>query len=174
MDQIAGYKCVCNSNYTGTNCTAPCPQLELCQCESDCVYGGCSMIEDSYTCLCTPGYTGERCEEDIDDCSGACFNGAGCVDGLNSFHCHCTPGYTGVTCADDVDECSQSDPCQHGNCLNTDGSYSCSCEEAYTGTLCDTFQQLDYCGDNPCQNGGTCHDDAFSSRYDSHVFSNIS
>ena len=155
---------MCTPSYTGTHCTESCTDPELCQCESDCVYGACDMT-DGYTCVCTPGYTGQRCEEDIDDCLGACQNGAVCVDGLSSFHCHCSSGYTGVTCADDVDECSQTDPCLHGSCANTDGSYNCSCEEAYTGTLCDTFQQLDYCAkDNPCQNGGSCYNDAFSSR----------
>ncbi|KAI6649065.1 Protein jagged-1a-like [Oopsacas minuta] len=142
IDIIAGYLCDCDTGYHGVNCTDMCSNTSLCD-----------------------WYTGENCETNIDDCMGACANGATCTDGIDSHHCHCISGYTGISCADDVDECYLYNRCIHGACNNNIGSYTCNCINGYTGQYCDTFIQLDYCSmNNLCVNGGACLNDHFTTR----------
>lgn len=45
-------------------------------------------------------------------------------------------------------------PCVHGMCNLTDQDYVCICDRGYGGLQCDI--KLNPCGDNPCQNSGTC------------------
>nr|XP_055175399.1 protein crumbs homolog 1 isoform X2 [Nyctereutes procyonoides] len=53
-----------------------------------------------------------------------------------------------------------SNPCQgNATCVNNPGerSFLCKCPPGFSGTTCETA--IVYCGINPCQHGGICHQD---------------
>ncbi|KAK3602544.1 hypothetical protein CHS0354_003796 [Potamilus streckersoni] len=56
---------------------------------------------------------------------------------------------------DDVNECS-SNPCLHGNCVDSLNTFHCTCNKGYTGSLCEV--NTDDCVANVCLNGSTCLD----------------
>lgn len=65
----------------------------------------------------------------------------------------------GQFCEKDVDECLlYPNICKNGaTCLNHPvGNYTCICVNGWTGRDCSI--NIDDCKDNPCYNGGTCHD----------------
>lgn len=65
----------------------------------------------------------------------------------------------GQFCEKDVDECRlYPNICKNGaTCLNHPvGNYTCICVNGWTGRDCSI--NIDDCKDNPCYNGGTCHD----------------
>lgn len=53
-------------------------------------------------------------------------------------------------------ECISS-PCKNSaQCLQeTAQDYSCQCMRGYRGKFCE--EEIDFCVDEPCQNGATCH-----------------
>ena len=61
----------------------------------------------------------------------------------------------GEKCEIDIDECVE-EPCNNGECKNSNGSYSCECLEGWQGEFCDT--DIDDCEPNPCKNEGVCTD----------------
>lgn len=67
---------------------------------------------------------GPNCELEDHCASGPCKNGAECASKDDSYECTCAPGFTGTTCSEDIEECSTTEPCVHGQCVNTHGSYA--------------------------------------------------
>ncbi|XP_048750866.2 fibropellin-1-like [Ostrea edulis] len=156
------FTCQCDSTgYTGDTCeesisTNPCDQhqcLNGATCQAD------NTKPDGYRCDCDTGYTGDKCQA-IDYCANSpCKNGGTCTSGSTTFNCQCdSTGYTGDTCEESI----STNPCDQHQCLNgatcqadntkPDG-YRCDCDTGYTGDKC---QEIDYCANSPCKNGGTC------------------
>ena len=62
VDQINGYLCLCQGNYSGKSCEIPPNHCEqsVCQNNAQCIEGIAS-----YSCQCTAGYNGDYCEDSI-------------------------------------------------------------------------------------------------------------
>ncbi|PIK48914.1 putative neurogenic locus notch-like protein 1 isoform X6 [Apostichopus japonicus] len=118
-------------------------------CEND---GNCIEVNAAFICVCPDGFNGLRCENNVsrpkseaDACTSNPCNAGICVSsGPDRYTCMCTAGWEGENCERDVDECRISNAnCETDlTCVNTEGSYTC---ENLT------------CKDNPCRNGGLCH-----------------
>ncbi|KAI5707881.1 hypothetical protein M8J77_011733 [Diaphorina citri] len=151
------FTCTCAPGFEGVRCATP-----YCQMKPYCLHDGVCNITapGGPICDCPPGYRGSRCEINIDECaSGPCKNSGQCIDDVNAFICNCTnTGYTGEMCEIDINECElSSDMCgNNGECINQPGDYKCACQFDTCGYLCNF---PDPCKDEPCQNGGTCHED---------------
>ncbi|XP_020662303.3 cubilin [Pogona vitticeps] len=80
---VAGYHCVCNSGWTGVNCS---DNIDECA-SNPCQHGGtCTDGENSYSCECTDTWTGPQCETPQQACGGM-------LSGLSgSFHYPTNPG----------------------------------------------------------------------------------
>ncbi|XP_077977476.1 MAM and LDL-receptor class A domain-containing protein 1-like [Glandiceps talaboti] len=96
VDDTNGYRCVCQSGFTGKHC-----ETDVDECSSQPCQHGATCVDgiDGYMCNCTPGYTGHHCQTDINECANnPCENGALCVDGIAKYKCYCTHGYRGHRC----------------------------------------------------------------------------
>lgn len=89
--------CVCQTGYTGYDCSI---KVDLClsnPCEHACVDHG-----QYYVCECRSGYTGENCEQKLDACHPSpCHHRAVCqlsTQHVTGYTCRCTPGYHGNHC----------------------------------------------------------------------------
>ncbi|NWU83430.1 FBP1 protein, partial [Onychorhynchus coronatus] len=134
-------------------------------CESQpCLNEGiCQYNQSGYVCACPSGFLGHNCGIDINECSSRpCQNGGTCIDLPNSskIHlciCSCTPGFTGKNCEEVIDYCSLlSISClNEGLCLNIIGGFTVRLFFfSISGEFCEV--QIDNCGSNSCENGGTC------------------
>uniref|UniRef100_H2Z1V1 Sushi, von Willebrand factor type A, EGF and pentraxin domain-containing protein 1 n=1 Tax=Ciona savignyi TaxID=51511 RepID=H2Z1V1_CIOSA len=150
----AGFICICQAGYVGTNCETNFDECASNPCENG---GVCSDLINQYSCECALGYEGETCSVETDECaSNPCEHGATCVDLLASFSCECGAGYAGELCEIDINECEGS-PCANGaECLDLVGRYECVCTPGYAGERC--YVDIDECSSDPCQNGATCSD----------------
>ena len=70
-----------------------------------------------------------------------------CNDQENAYNCSCFGGFTDPDCTTDIDECV-SDPCVHGDCVNSIDSYLCMCNAGYVGEDCSV--EIDECSSSPC------------------------
>ena len=157
----SGYQCSCKDNYSGKNC-----QTDQCQ-PNPCTNGGtCQRRGNGGTrCDCPNGFSGKRCGTDSCEPS-PCLHGGTCSheDGDSGFTCTCkgngwTTGREKNHPLCDYDEtCLIDQPCNKGKCTNTakneEGkAHACDCHHTqHLGANC----QIDPCGSNPCQNGGSC------------------
>ncbi|NXA52776.1 FBP1 protein, partial [Nothocercus julius] len=126
-----------------------------------CLNGGiCQYNQSGYVCDCPAGFLGHNCEFNINECSSKpCQNRGTCIDLPNSskIHwciCSCMPGSTGKNCEEVIDYCRLlSINClNEGLCSNTIGGFT---DFFYPpGEFCEL--QVDNCGSNSCENGGTC------------------
>ena len=134
IDELAGFRCVCDLGYTGVTCSD-----ESLECEHrPCQHGGtCVDLVNAYECRCVAGWTGNLCQDNIDDCvTVPCANGGICHDLVNDFECDCPTGFGGKTCGVDLNECL-SLPCQNGGtCSDQRSGYSCACADGYHGVNC--------------------------------------
>ncbi|KAK7588165.1 hypothetical protein V9T40_005410 [Parthenolecanium corni] len=96
---------------------------------------------------CIAGWTGTNCE--IAVCKTGCHAEHGKCDYPGG--CECRPGWKGEFC----DQCQPYPDCKHGYCHSP---YECICNTNWGGILCD--KDLNYCGNHPCLNGGTCSNTA--------------
>ncbi|KAF1557034.1 hypothetical protein FQV19_0001980, partial [Eudyptula minor] len=128
-----------------------------------CLNGGiCQYNQSGYVCDCPAGFLGHSCEIDINECSsGPCQNRGTCIDLPNSskIHwciCSCMSGFTGKNCEEVIDYCRLlSINClNEGLCLNIIGGFTDFFSTP--GEFCEV--QIDNCGSNSCENGGTCVD----------------
>ncbi|XP_026748193.2 cubilin [Galleria mellonella] len=149
--------------------------------------GGCSPLVachntiGSRICgLCPPGYVGDgitcswrgSCNINHGGChpSAQCIENAAlggqtaqCIcpdgmdgDGIGLHGCYVSAGYNSTLNCED-------NPCgPHGQCHVLRTGYTCLCYRGFTGARCNI--PLDYCANNPCQNGGVCRTDETMAR----------
>ncbi|KAJ8929510.1 hypothetical protein NQ314_017803, partial [Rhamnusium bicolor] len=164
-------KCLpCPNGYTTTTTRSTNPSQciptaeELCKSNKGiCNNGTCSISNDyQYTCNCFEnyiGYGGDYCEINIKYCTeDICENNGTCVEDENTFRCHCKNSFIGRRC--NILPCDYK-PCHgHTICINineenaTKESYRCICPEGYTGKEC--TEEINFCENSPCLNGGSC------------------
>ena len=94
IDQIDGFACKCDLEFTGEFC-----QHNIDDCEDvNCNNGGCLDEVNGFTCQCIPGFFGDTCEN-TDHCFGITCSGNGeCENLQDTFTCTCETGYTGDQC----------------------------------------------------------------------------
>ncbi|PIC13789.1 hypothetical protein B9Z55_027410 [Caenorhabditis nigoni] len=173
------FRCDCKRGFGGKWCDEA---LNVCQ-DVHCENGGtCFPTSDkSPVCQCRNGFIGKRCEKQcplglggvrcdlkisVGICSRngpKCFNGGKCLGGF----CVCPPDFTGNQCEVprmEVMTSSQnlckSDPCMNNaTCIDVDAhiGYACLCQLGFEGDICE--RRKDLCLENPCANGGICHQD---------------
>ncbi|XP_063382141.1 cubilin-like [Cydia fagiglandana] len=82
--------CQCAGYYTGMFCL-----LNACE-RSPCVFGNCTLSEDSFLCLCARGWLGRRCAERVRPCAARpCNNRGACSERDGGFLCQCNPSWKG-------------------------------------------------------------------------------
>ncbi|XP_075038685.1 protein crumbs homolog 1 isoform X2 [Mixophyes fleayi] len=135
-----GYKCECESGYTGTNC-------DISSCHGHlCANGGtCVMGTAGYLCICPANFTGQHCRFNRmpstfcgdDKKNITCYNFSNCTNEQGILGCSCQPGFVGNRCEIDVDEC-ESNPCLNGGlCQNLPNRFHCFCDLNYAGEFCE-------------------------------------
>lgn len=137
IDEVNGFKCVCESGFTGRYCDTNINDCSQNPCHNN---GTCIDRVNDFQCRCVPGFMGELCETNIDDCAmRPCANGAACKDLVNDYECTCRPGFIGRFCTIDIDECA-SNPCKNGaSCSQGGDVYNCACPPGFTGKNCQYF-----------------------------------
>ncbi|CAO4370842.1 unnamed protein product [Caenorhabditis nigoni] len=173
------FRCECKRGFGGKWCDEA---LNVCQ-DVHCENGGtCFPTSDkSPVCQCRNGFIGKRCEKEcplgfggvrcdlkisIGICSRSgpkCFNGGKCLGGF----CVCPPDFTGNQCEvprkevmTSSENLCKSDPCMNNaTCIDVDAhiGYVCLCQQGFEGDICE--RRKDLCLENPCANGGICHQD---------------
>ncbi len=151
-ESSGGTTCVCNTGYTGKNCTTDVNECNLGCCKN---IISCENLQGDYNCSCLPGFTNKNCTENINDClSNPCKNNATCKDGINRYECICKYGFNGSNCENDIDWCA-SRPCKNAeNCTDGIETYNCSCYLGFQGRNCEI--DVNECLSNPCKFGGIC------------------
>jgi hypothetical protein len=140
-------------------CAGLVAQNGVCVTAGPCVHGVGTVVAQAcgapngYSCACEPGWYGHFCDvparvcpsEYLPDATNSCSNGAAACTSVgdpeydvpSKDFCICGPGWTGNNCDREIEQCD-SDPCGHGNCVNTLDSYACDCAPGWGGTDCVT------------------------------------
>uniref|UniRef100_A0A8C7ZF66 Delta-like protein n=1 Tax=Oryzias sinensis TaxID=183150 RepID=A0A8C7ZF66_9TELE len=161
------YQCTCAEGYSGANCE----RAERACLSNPCSNGGsCSETSQGYECRCAPGWSGPSCSTRILQGRVAGSN----QDLVNGYRCLCPPGFTGELCERDVDECASSPSFAASlarlesfslNFRRTTLVFPPPCPErlklgrvSSLSLFYTSYCQLDidYCSQNPCQNGAPC------------------
>jgi len=154
VDQVNDYTCQCQDGYTGHDC-----EVDINECQSSpCIRGTCQDMINNYTCICPAGFTGVKCEENIDDClSIPCRNGT-CIDLVNNYTCNCHVGFTGSHCDIKIANCTIDSCYPNVTCFKNGEIISCGpCPFGLSGDG-KNCEDIDYCVNNACSNGGSCVD----------------
>ncbi|XP_075689492.1 protein crumbs homolog 1 isoform X2 [Rhinoderma darwinii] len=96
-----GYKCECETGYTGTNCDFILCHGHLCAKGATCI-----VRADGYFCLCPANVTGKHCRFNImpskfcgnEKKNITCYNYSNCTAVQGVLGCSCQPGYVGESC----------------------------------------------------------------------------
>ncbi|XP_063796192.1 protein crumbs homolog 1 [Pseudophryne corroboree] len=134
-----GYKCKCETGYTGTNCDISSCHGHLCANGATCV-----VATAGYRCICPANFTGQHCRFSMPSifCGNekkniTCYNYSNCTEEQGIMGCSCQPGFTGNRCEIDIDEC-ESYPCLNGGlCQNLPNRFICICDVNFAGELCE-------------------------------------
>ncbi|KAJ7351103.1 hypothetical protein OS493_036559 [Desmophyllum pertusum] len=103
-------------------------------------------------------FTGVKCEVNIDDClTSPCRNGT-CIDLVNNYTCKCHVGFTGPNCDIIIRNCSDDSCYPNVTCYKNMETISCGpCPHGLTGDG-KSCEDIDYCVNVTCKNGGSCVD----------------
>lgn len=134
IDEVNGFKCVCESGFSGKYCETNVDDCTHKPCKNN---GVCIDKINDFECRCVAGFVGDFCQTNVDDCEmRPCANGGSCKDLVNDFKCTCRPGFTGRFCDIDINECA-SNPCRNGaTCRESVDNYHCACLPGFTGKNC--------------------------------------
>jgi len=134
--------CVCNPNYSGTDCST------LANCPNNCTqHGACVDGTYSRVCDCYEGYTGRDCS--IFACPNDCSGHGSCVVTSTNGTCICDTGYEGDDCSAGSSACPNG--CSgHGTC----SAGVCVCDAGYTGAGCTTYGFITNPSTNSQSGGG--------------------
>ena len=169
------YTCSCPREFTGDLCQTFLNPPDRCLagvCNIT-TTSNCTSSQDGYSCSCKSGFSGNDCSLNNPPSlmcdSNPCQHGATCNDiSLSAYSCSCPSGFTGSNCETNINDCSDSTPCRNGGtCVDGVNGFLCSCAEEYGGRLCEVHcplgqtgdrcqNDINYCTDTACQNGGTC------------------
>ncbi|XP_048589925.1 neurogenic locus notch homolog protein 1-like isoform X3 [Nematostella vectensis] len=172
-EDLDSYRCECNDNYGGINCEA---RLNNNACQSSpCLNGGtCSVDpvkESEYTCICPNGFSGQTCQDTASSkneyykevflsspgsqpCDpNPCLYGGRCIPAGYRYVCICPDDRNGRHCevllSRICDRCSR-----HALCVDD----KCVCRPGFSGNGFHCRRKKVHCHPNPCENGGTCHE----------------
>ncbi|ESO98734.1 hypothetical protein LOTGIDRAFT_114238, partial [Lottia gigantea] len=148
------FHCSCCDMFKGEYChTFDSCLSRPCQNGGQCEHKKNSLSD--FNCNCRLGYHDSLCTERVSNlCSlDLCQNNGSCTGNQTHFQCECRPGFSGSHCEVDINEC-ESNPCQHGVCVDRVGGFQCYCTPGYHGTKCNEMYNL--CKTSPCQNEGVC------------------
>ncbi|XP_044158357.1 protein crumbs homolog 1 [Bufo gargarizans] len=150
-----GYRCECETGYTGPNCDFISCHRHLCARGATCMAGA-----DGYFCLCPANVTGQHCSLSSESEKSAlslvrmfhvmpsifcgnekknitCYNYSNCTEEKGVLGCSCHPGFVGERCETDINEC-ESNPCLNGGiCQNLPNRFHCICDMNYAGDICE-------------------------------------
>ncbi|XP_070579791.1 uncharacterized protein [Ptychodera flava] len=72
------------------------------------------------------------------------------------YYCQCLPCYMGDHCETRIETCTRN--CENNGICQLDQSCreTCQCPDCFTGSYCEV--EADGCNNNPCRNGGQCHE----------------
>lgn len=121
-------------------------------------HGNCTENGAFYYCDCLDDYYGQQCELKQDLCViMPCYNNGMCKH-LNDtdVSCECQTGFNGPYCEFVDDPCSSKNCFNGASCHEIEGEAFCECLEGFDGDTCEHQIPIDYCGNAPCANGGTC------------------
>uniref|UniRef100_A0A0K0EUC6 Neurogenic locus Notch protein n=1 Tax=Strongyloides venezuelensis TaxID=75913 RepID=A0A0K0EUC6_STRVS len=151
VNEEKNFKCQCKEGYGGNDCSE---FVDKCKIENPCIHGKCKNIWNGFQCQCEKGWTGEKCDIDINECNDMpCWHNSLCHNNNGSYSCECSNFYLGDTC--NIPGSCLFNSCGYGDCRQiTKDKHECLCHEGFKGDNCSI--QIDYCGNNPCLNGGTC------------------
>ena len=117
---------------------------------------------------CVSGSSGFTCvQQPLDYCdSSPCQNGGTCTNEASGFSCACEPGFGGPICAGSVcpliysPVCGNDDVTYANDCLMSAASVSLQCHGPCPCPTVAGTTAGEYCASSPCQNGGTCINEA--------------
>ncbi|XP_066257423.1 protein jagged-1b [Euwallacea similis] len=148
-----GYKCQCQSGYTGKYCHENINDCKINPCENG---GTCVDKVNSFQCICNEGWEGALCSINTDECNpNPCRNNGTCIDGIADFECSCENGWKGKACTLKDSHCDHTTCKNGGTCQDLGNNFLCRCPPDWEGTTCH-IAKLTACTSNPCLNGGTC------------------
>ncbi len=180
------FACNCTVGWHGDTCSSTDDVCSSSPCQNGASCVGSLDVDGSalYTCRCAIGFSGTHCSHANSRCNAdhssqetLCKNGGTCIDDETvakfKFRCDCgNSGFHGRTCQTNTNDCV-SNECTNGvghrdgkvildkdgTCVDGINKYTCQCHPGFAGPHCTQHDSI-CTNDSPCQNGGTCHDDA--------------
>ena len=162
IDTEPGYRCECNTCFTGDGFT--CTDINECLNDPCGEHARCTNETGSFSCACLPGYEGDAMQDcsDINECTAGtpCGTNALCLNNNGGYTCQCSPGFEGnpYSGCTPVSQCV-NDPCGPNTWCEGDASdYTCHCLSGFEGDPVAGCTNIDECQSTPCGAFTQCSD----------------